>query len=113
MTASNRELLEKAAKAAGIEGAYFHSDNPIHCGIYQARGEYYWNPLISDSEALRLAVKLRMSIDYREDGTVNAEIYHPTRMSTLVFEPLGDDPAAATRLAIVRAAAAMEGGSDA
>lgn len=58
MSKTDKELLELAAKAAGIEGSYFHSDNPIHCGIYQARGQYYWNPLASDSEALRLALTL-------------------------------------------------------
>jgi hypothetical protein len=100
---SDRELLELAARAAGIDGAYFHSDNPIHCGIYQPRGEYYWNPLISDSEALRLAVKLRISITMSKYGRVVCRAGEWTRS----IEPYGDDPQAAVRRAITCAAAAI------
>lgn len=59
---TDRELLEAAAKAAGIEGRYFESDNPIHTGIYRAEHDYYWNPLRSSSEALNLAAALGLSI---------------------------------------------------
>lgn len=103
---ADRELLEKAAKAAGIEGNFFDSDNPIHRGIYQARGEYYWNPLESCSEALRLAVTLGLEI------RIDVSPGRP-RMTAVSFdywdgwarEPHGDDARAATRRAIVRAAA--------
>lgn len=102
-----RRMLELAAKAAGIEGSYFHSDNPIHCGIYQARGEYYWNPLISDSEALRLGATLTMSLQYRKvvgsgTGEVAAQIG-----DCHAVEGYRDDYMAATRRCIVRAAAAI------
>jgi hypothetical protein len=114
-----RELLELAAKAAGIEGAYFHSDNPIHQGIYQARGEYYWNPLHSDSEALRLAVKLRLRVDSYDDQIETMDGCAPYKIGSETFrntfcriEPLTSDASddqrmAATRRAIVRAAAAI------
>lgn len=59
---SDRELLELAAKAAGILGQYFHGVEPIHAGIYRAEHGYYWNPLESDSEAFRLAVKLELRV---------------------------------------------------
>ena len=105
---SDRELLEMAAKAAGIEGSYFHSDNPIHCGIYQARGEYYWNPLISDSEALRLAVKLKLGVIQWSDGVSSTH----GKTNAEYCEPYGSDPLAATRRAIVRAAAAIGSAHD-
>lgn len=105
---SDRELLELAAKAAGIEGPCYISDNPMHTGIYRAAHSYYWNPLISDSEALRLAVKLRLEITHLEGGGVDVTRYG-------VSEPFGEllasesahDECAATRRAIVRAAAAI------
>lgn len=100
MPDTDRELLQAAARAAGIEGAYFESDNPIHRGIYQARGEYYWNPLISDSEALRLAVKLDIDIEFHSGCAV---AWSNDRFE----ERFGSDPMAATRRAIVRAAASI------
>ena len=110
---TDRELLELAAKAAGVGGSYFHSDNPIHCGIYQARGEYYWNPLVSDSEALRLAVKLAINVQFEATLDESEEGWHPTvHCGTYGLdgpewseEPLGIDETAATRRAIVRCAA--------
>ena len=114
---NDRELLELAAKAAGIEGPYYESDNPIHTGIYRAQHSYYWNPLISDSEAMRLAVQLGLQIRHYP-------IYDTPRWAVLVVDKkwnsdaerdvsdeelvrYGDDPCAATRRAIVRAAAAI------
>jgi hypothetical protein len=105
---TDRELLELAAKAAGVDGNYFHSDNPIHCGIYQARGEYYWNPLVSDSEALRLAVKLGMRGIFEIGVSIQSNKAYAYNGDDAVREVLNDgDPLAATRRAIVRAAAQM------
>jgi len=101
---SDRELLELAAKAAGIEGKYFDSANPIHTGIYRAGHDYYWNPLISDSEALRLAVKLRLVIKpgkHLGDGCT-VESQQPGITSWTAFE---DDKAEQMRRAIVGVAA--------
>lgn len=54
---NNKELLELAAKAAGIDakphGNTFYVDKG-HLGLVE------WNPLIDDGDALRLAVKLHM-----------------------------------------------------
>lgn len=60
--APEREWLEKAAAAAGIEGRYFDGSSAVHTGIYRAKHRYYWNPLASDSEALRLAAALNMDV---------------------------------------------------
>ena len=89
---TDRELLELAAKAAGIEGIY-RGDTVHVSGIYQYPDNTYWNPLTDDGDALRLVVKLRLDLsllrrtqNYKNDRT---------RM----------DSYAATRRAIVRAAA--------
>ena len=81
---TDRELLELAAKAAGIEVTAVVAD-----GIPNRFGGGYWNPLTDDGDALRLAVKIK---------------WVPSRIE---FEKLAvqDDPYAATRRAIVRAAA--------
>ncbi|MBD1601961.1 hypothetical protein [Pseudomonas typographi] len=59
---TDRELLELAAKAAGVEGEYFHSENPIHVGIFLKKRMAYWNPLTDDGDALRLMSTLAMDV---------------------------------------------------
>lgn len=89
---TDRELLEMAAKAAGYKH-HWHSDGLLidaQCGP--------WNPLTDDGDALRLAVKLEMDVmcaSVRTDSGIAITI------------EAGTDPYAATRLAIVRAAAAI------
>ena len=92
---SNRELLEFAAKAAGV----WDETDPSN-GMLKPSGQY-WNPLTDDGDALRLAVKLRMSVFHSlsdvyvvdDDGDIEVEEGHKR------------DPLAATRRAIVRVAA--------
>jgi hypothetical protein len=104
---TDRELLELAAKAFGMK-------NPNYMEIYQNKGinrgatEPLWNPLKDDGDALRLAVKLRLCIDNcvgeegdRNDVTVGEE----AGQGVFVDEYHGNDPYAATRRAIVMAAA--------
>ncbi len=106
---TDRELLELAAKAAGIEvrcGTGWESDylyrdlprpnSPLTSSVR-------WNPLDDDGDALRLAVKLKMELIVHErlscaaadglDGFLRRSEHHK------------GDPDAATRRAIVRAAA--------
>lgn len=98
---TDRELLERAAKAAGIElgwdalGPYERID-----GV--AGGYRSWSPLDDDGDALRLAVQLGMNIIVLREGGCIVKIDGVYRA-----EELGDDPRAATRRAIVRAAAAL------
>jgi hypothetical protein len=106
---TDRELLEAAAKAAGFV-SYDH-ENSLATDMW-SRG-YRWNPLTSDADALRLAVKLGLIID-TSDGTPDGDIDTPaTRVDNangrmLFIEAHGTDPYAATRRAIVRAAAEIE-----
>lgn len=106
---TDRELLELAAKAAGIKAtgwigkshewfqgegiAYNNEDDCLQC----------WNPLIEDGDAFRLAVRLHIGLLDCFIGCAVA-IHNGCR----TVQPGGeDDPCAATRRAIVRAAAAI------
>lgn len=90
---ADKELLEYAAKAAGMPKGWFDDD---------LRGTYNWNPLTDDGDALRLAVKVKLWIYIRDTFT---DVMTETLHETFITEPHGDDPYAATRRAIVRAAA--------
>lgn len=59
---TDRELLEAAAKAAGLQ-IYF--DDVGQCCKHQPReplSTFLWNPLTDDGDALRLAVQLKFEI---------------------------------------------------
>jgi hypothetical protein len=109
---TDRELLELAAKAAGVKVASWTTYGPYVGGLEGC----IWDPLTDDGDALRLAVKLRMRVDAYEfqveamDGCEPFKIGQETFTNNFVcIEPLGadDDCCAATRRAIVRAAAAL------
>ena len=97
----DKELLTLAAKAAGIEGVW---DNESKCFV-PADGPIVWEPLSHDGAALRLAVKLGFSIKhYYYEGDYFIKV--PVN-DVAMTEPLATDTYAATRRAIVRAAAAI------
>ena len=99
---TDRELLELAAKAAGIE-LVWHGDTDPFCFAETVAG-IKWNPLTDDGDALRLAVKLAIDFKIRNGAT-----WWDRQVSEKVVywchEPHNNDPHAATRRAIVRAAA--------
>ncbi|HCW21559.1 MAG TPA: hypothetical protein DHL02_27225 [Achromobacter sp.] len=99
---TDRELLELAANAAGH---VTRSDN-LNVWIVETDGSPIarWNPLADDAQALRLAVKLDMQIWRSTAGGV-AGVSPSSDFWNRLNEPLGPDPYAATRRAIVRAAA--------
>jgi hypothetical protein len=99
---TDRELLGLAAKAAGYE--YWVTD-----GIdgLLVRGEDLlrrpWNPLRDNGDALALAVKCEIAINPWAGKTV---CWHErSKATTHEKHDCSDDPEAATRRAIVRAAA--------
>jgi hypothetical protein len=94
---TDRELLELAAKAAGIEC----KKTPI--GFYLSDEDRNWNPLTDDGDAFRLAVKLGMQITIILDGDDGD--HFPQTMVDWATEEHLNDPYAATRRAIVRVAA--------
>ncbi|WP_294636576.1 hypothetical protein [uncultured Aquabacterium sp.] len=97
---TDRELLELAAKAAGIDYHIDHLD-----GIPKMVSDgHVWNPLVWDGQALRLAVKLGLCFGPNFDGDKAVCFGGDGRNIT---EPMGADAFAATRRAITRAAASI------
>lgn len=107
---TDRGLLEKAAKAAGIDVKY--ATVTTTDGVEIDRFIAGWNPLTNDGDALRLLTKLPHRELYcseigatvswrRADGSG-----HGFKCDEYASEHNGDLNAA-TRLAIVRAAAAI------
>ena len=109
---TNQELLEYAAKAAGLEinktstGTLF-----VRKGVSQWDE---WNPLTDDGDALRLAVKLKMFVGPsdpiyigNDEYAYGVDVEYVNEYGKIFsfIEKHGDDPYAATRRAIVRAAA--------
>ena len=98
---TDRELLRLAAKAAGIPVSW----EPVHNCYWISLGHGLehkpWNPLADDGDALRLAVTL--GVDIVIGGGLTTTYCDGHRSN----EYHGDDPAAATRRAIVQAAAAI------
>jgi hypothetical protein len=70
MKMSDKELLELAATAAGVNGVWHEWWDDLtdskSCGIApkNACGRDWWNPLNDESEAFRLAAKLNMVVDF-------------------------------------------------
>jgi hypothetical protein len=111
---TDRELLELAAKAAGIErdedGEFCIQPHQDDCRWWDdgfCTCGAIWNPLNDDGDALRLAVKLQFEIDigFKSIATSfgSVAIRHMTGIK--ILEAFKNDPLAATRRAIVRAAA--------
>ena len=63
---TDREMLEFAAKAAGIDRIWYEWDMSGEWGLRERDGTEggLWNPLTNDGDALRLAVKLNLDIRY-------------------------------------------------
>ena len=87
---TDRELLELAAKAAGIA---LENISMMGAGLLLKKGGV-WNPILDDGDALRLSVKL---------GLFNDEDFVAELKAIWMYSCT--DYYAATRRAIVRAAA--------
>ena len=115
----DRELLELAARAAGLEVVFVKNriDKDKFFSFSRSGGDQKpWNPLDHDGDALRLAVKLRLSIIQEEEfvlgeylqtvEVISEEREDGSRICTM--QSLDDDPMAATRRAITDAAAQIQ-----
>jgi len=107
---TDRELLELAATAAEI-GVFW---GPLNIDCYDHNKLYLkqdkvmytareWNPLENDGDALRLAVKL--GIDVMHTNIHSPQVHAMADHEVACIEDSATDPYAATRRAIVRAAA--------
>jgi len=97
----DRELLELAAKAAGVRRELTDTGEAFYIGKSSCHA---WDPLNNDDDALRLAVKLRIEITFFE-GFYEVHCEHCSVNYAPAYEPYGEDIEAATRRAIVRSAA--------
>jgi hypothetical protein len=98
--ATDRELLEAAAKAAGIEVWW----NGRTCFVLKTKvATHEWNPLTSDADALRLAVELRLNLSLDRTGI---KVFHDDKPCIKAggWESRADENEVVRR-AIVRAAA--------
>jgi len=103
---TDRELLEAAAKAAGIE---YRSAGYRVTGVGETGMPLLaiWEPLTDDGDALRLAVKLGLDVEMHGCTAPLSFACAFDCMRNIAEEVEADDgdPYAATRRAIVRAAA--------
>jgi hypothetical protein len=107
---TDRELLELAAKAAGYGEVWTLDSNPDTFYIgprYTGGAPKYrvWNPLTDDGDALRLAVNLRIDSNFHAASVYCSKGSSVSSPNVVVGEFYDTDPYAATRRAIVRAAA--------
>jgi len=107
---TDRELLELAAKAAGIP---LKPDFAERFDYYMA-DRLMWNPLTNDGDALRLAVKLGLyvCIDTPQESEPHTKAigFANNGLGTIDAIEYHGDPYAATRRAITCAAAEIERG---
>ena len=110
---TDRELLELAAKAAGCLDDQIYPSHDEGLVLFnkdqdQMTDGTYWNPLTDDGDALRLAVKLNLRLVHHPVlNQVLVRPYHSNEWGDEAREDCENhpDPYAATRRAIVRAAA--------
>ena len=103
---TDRELLEAAAKAAGLT---IHAGNQAgrdacgagDVGLWISNLTTCWNPLQNDGDAFRLAVTLEIDICFGANYVIADDVQAPTVNNA-------DDKFSAVRQAIVRAAAVID-----
>lgn len=106
MTDSDIDLIRAAGKAAGLKLQLALGFTEHDRGLFTSEGKE-WNPLTDDGDAFRLAVALGIGLGIdMQDEIVTA--YAPNPNPRHFSEDAHDaDKYAATRRAIVRAAAAI------
>lgn len=98
---TDKELLEAAAKAVGMSLDFkVRGDFPPYY-LNKRGGHSSWNPLADDGDALRLAVVRDIEVWNTATDSCALDFYTGYK----AIEPHNSDKFAATRRAIVRAAA--------
>lgn len=113
---TDRELLELAAKAAGYDDDCIYPGYDGGLTLFEVDHDQcgdgtHWNPLDDDGDALRLAVKLEIAINPFAGKTVVSH-EDSKRLGYEKWDCHDEDQYAATRRAIVRAAAEIGKGND-
>lgn len=110
----DKEMLGLAAKAANIKidkspynggGSGNTGFDILGNAVLDWHNNKMWNPLTDDGDAFRLAVRLDIDITFDCAGSIMAGQYAPSKGSWDACENDSTDKLAATRRAIVRAAA--------
>jgi hypothetical protein len=108
---TDRELLEAAARAAGIE--VYRIGERLFLAKSHPHMPAPFDPLADDSDALRLAVKLKIDLHFEDQPNWAGELVEAISpqnergVAHCQVQALGDDSDAAVRRAIVLTAAAM------
>ena len=105
MNATDKELLEMAARAAGVDLSMYEWENGAFwrfCGD----ATHAWRPLADDGDALRLAVSLDIHVK-RYAGATTAQVLCSSEYTIEHdhWAQNGNDPMMSTRRAIVICAA--------
>ena len=109
---TDHELLEAASSVYGIQINWDFCDT---CFYYSSdekasNPKIYWNPLTNDGDALRLAATLNIDVmQDKHEQVVSARCPGIEFDDDWIGEHWGNDKLAATRRAIVRAAASIGG----
>lgn len=101
---TDMEMLELAAKAAGIEhlgGEYCVSGSEL----WDIDGKKWWRPLANDGDALRLAAALSMRVDFCSKTGCAARYGVDCENVIYVLFDANRDLLRASRMAITKAAA--------
>lgn len=101
---SDRELLELAAKAAGMPAPY-DAHGVFTAWVGEAECGHWWNPLTDDGDALRLAVQLKIHVSLYGQGIGITAYVIPQSEEVETFHEDDIYDCASVRRAIVRAAA--------
>lgn len=108
----DKELLILAAKAAcfNVKAVSVDTDDNFDglvIGAKNTKQKVWWNPILNDGDALRLAVYLRVSLSFHMEND-NEDVKAWVNGSYHAWsQQIEQDPLCATRRAIVRAAAAI------
>ena len=106
---NDRELLENAAKAAGYTIVEYQGNGCAlvydNASEYPMDSKFEWMPKHSDGDAFRLKVKLDMNVFQAAKSAYALPSDDGTYEKQVRYTDTNNDPYAATRLAIVRAAA--------
>lgn len=98
---SDKEMLKLAAIASGMVSE--DADKKL-----VPLREDQWNPLNNNDEAFVLAVKLKMDVCIHDCGRMVRAYVNSKSSGLIAITKFSDDVLAATRLAIVEAAAELE-----
>lgn len=102
---TDRELLELAARAAGIALEWDGNPEEWMPMYYEGKTYHAWNPLDDDGDALRLAVKLRLMIAWDRWNDNDYVCIRHRDFDEEIGIQIDQNPEQTTRRAIVLAAA--------